>query len=230
MFEYLMPLLFTRTFSNSLLHRACVSAVRRQIDYGERNAVPWGLSESAHGVIDADRVYQYRAFGVPELALNPEIGNDLVVAPYATVLALPMAHREAVANLHRLEKIGMAGSIGFYESIDFRDEHKNGPRSSATHQANRGSGRPRPEVICCYMAHHQAMSLAALNNLLNRRVLQRRFHRDPRIRSVEPLLCERVPMLPIPAKERWLLQVPALLKSGFVLNQERFAASPAISD
>lgn len=235
MFEYLMPLLFTRTFSNSLLHRACVSAVRRQIDYGERNAVPWGLSESAHGVIDADCVYQYRAFGVPELALNPEIGNDLVIAPYATVLALPMAHREAVANLHRLEKIGMAGSMGFYESIDFRDEHKNGPRksgprSSATHQANRGSARPRPEVICCYMAHHQAMSLAALNNLLNRRVLQRRFHRDPRIRSVEPLLCERVPMLPIPAKERWLLQVPALLKSGFVLNQERFAASPAISD
>lgn len=213
MFEYLMPLLFTRTFPNSLLHRTCLSAVRRQIDYGRRKRIPWGLSESAHGVVDAQSVYQYRAFGVPDLALNPEIENDLVVAPYSTLLALPIAQREAMANLHRFEKIGMAGSMGFYESIDFR-----------------GYARSGVQVICCYMAHHQAMSLAALNNVLHRRVLQRRFHRDPRIRSVEPLLCERVPMLPIQAKERWLLQVPELLKSGFGLNHERFTVSPAIPD
>ena len=34
MFEYLMPLLFMRTFANSLLDHACREAVRQQIVYG----------------------------------------------------------------------------------------------------------------------------------------------------------------------------------------------------
>ena len=46
MFEYLMPLLFTRTFANSLLDHACREAVRQQIEYGREKNVPWGISES----------------------------------------------------------------------------------------------------------------------------------------------------------------------------------------
>ena len=34
-------------------------------------------------------------------------------------------------------------------------------------------------VIYCYMAHHQGMSLTALDNVLHRDVMQRRFHARP---------------------------------------------------
>ncbi len=200
MFEYLMPPLFTRIFTNSLLHGACRSAVKCHIEYGERNAVPWGISESAHADSDSRGVYQYRAFGVPELALNPDIGSDTVVAPYATMLALPLAPRAALENLRRLEKTGLAGPMGYYESVDFRSECS----------ADDSGG----SVVGCYMAHHQGMSLAALSNLLHRNIMQRRFHNDPRIRSVETLLCERVPVVPLPAEERKLRQTPARVPSA----------------
>jgi len=76
------------------------------------------------------------------------------------------------------------------------------------------------------MAHHQAMSLVALNSFLHGRVRQRRFQ-EIRIRSVEPLRRERVPMVRAPPIERCLLQVPAIPISGFGLNHERLTASPA---
>src|SRR5437762_6761288 len=43
------------------------------------------------------------------------------------------------------------------------------------------------------MAHHQGMSLIALNNLLNRGVMQNRFHSDPAVQATELLLQERIP-------------------------------------
>src|SRR5881398_924584 len=88
MFEYLMPLLFTQTHENSLLDRACHDAVHCQIAYAQQSRVPWGISESAFSALDRHNVYQYRAFGVPALALKRGQEDDLVVAPYATALAL----------------------------------------------------------------------------------------------------------------------------------------------
>ncbi|MEE9513236.1 MAG: glucoamylase family protein, partial [Anaerolineales bacterium] len=87
MFEYLMPLLFQCTFSNSLLDAAVKEAVRIQIDYGRKRKVPWGISESAYGDLDLNKTYQYRAFGVPGLGLKRGLEEDLVIAPYATLLA-----------------------------------------------------------------------------------------------------------------------------------------------
>ncbi len=168
MFEYLMPNLFTRVFANSLLDRACRDAIERQIEYGNRNEAPWGVSESAYSALDAHRIYQYRPFGVPELALNPSVEDELVVAPYATMLALPLAPAAGAGNLARLKSMGMAGPMGFYESIDFTRE--------------RARDGARGVVIYSYMAHHQGMSLAALDNLLHRDIMQRRFHGDPRVR------------------------------------------------
>ncbi len=194
MFEYLMPLLFTRTFTNSLLDSACRVAIERQIEYGNRNDAPWGVSESAYSALDAHRIYQYRAFGVPALALNPSLDEELVVAPYATILALPLAPAAAAANLERLKSMGMAGPMGFYESIDFTRE--------------RARDGARGVLIYSYMAHHQAMSLAALDNLLHRDVMQRRFHDDPRIRAVESLLYERTPIQRVPMEERQARQAP----------------------
>src|SRR5262249_1395006 len=101
MFEFLMPLLFTRTFTNSLLDHACREAVRLQIDYGNQKHVPWGFSESAYSALDANQIYQYRAFGVPALALKPGLEDDLVVAPYASTLALAVDPKEAIESLRR---------------------------------------------------------------------------------------------------------------------------------
>ena len=70
MFEYLMPLLFTRTFTNSLLDHACRGAVTRQMAYGNDNGIPWGVSESAWSALDSHQIYQYRAFRMGYLLLR----------------------------------------------------------------------------------------------------------------------------------------------------------------
>ena len=197
MFEYLMPLLFTRPFSNSLLDQACRDAVDYQMAYGRQNAIPWGISESAWSALDSRQTYQYRAFGVPALALNPVTELDRVVSPYSTMLAMQVDPGDAAANLGHLKKLGMNGPMGFYEAIDFtRESRRNGSRGV---------------VIYCYMAHHQGMSFAALDNVLHRDIMQRRFHRDLRIRAVESLLYESVPIarLPVASAETRTVQAHA---------------------
>jgi cyclic beta-1,2-glucan synthetase len=188
MFEYLMPLLFTRTFTNSLLDWACRQAVERQIEYGRENKVPWGVSESAYSALDSNQVYQYRAFGVPSLALKQELDDELVVAPYATVLALAVDAASASENLRRLEESGLGGPMGFYESIDYTRQN--------TRAGELGV------VIYAYMAHHQGMSLLALVNVMHGRIMQRRFHSDLRVRAIESLLFERVPFTRPPLAEK----------------------------
>jgi cellobiose phosphorylase len=187
MFEYLMPLLFMRTFANSLLDEACHEAVHKQIEYGEKNKVPWGVSESAYSALDANQVYQYRAFGVPSLALKQTLDGDLVVAPYATMLALAIDPAASAKNLRLLEEFGLLGPMGLYEAIDFTLQNKR--------------GGDRGVVIYAYMAHHQGMTLLALDNLLHRGVIERRFHADLRVRAVESLLFERIPMVRVPLEE-----------------------------
>ncbi len=182
MFEYLMPLLFTRSFRNSLLENACAAAVERQIDYAKDRGVPWGISESAYSALDSHKTYQYRAFGVPSLGLKRGLEADLVVAPYATALALLVNPAESIKNLKRLVKAGMYGRMGFYESLDY------------TRQEERRGGKG--VIVYAYMAHHQGMSLMALNNVLNRGIMRQRFHADRRIKAVEPLLFERIPPVP----------------------------------
>ncbi|MFA6450816.1 MAG: glucoamylase family protein, partial [bacterium] len=182
MFEYLMPLLLQRNYDNSLLDQACREAVRMQIEYGRRRGTPWGVSESAYSDVDSNHTYQYQAFGVPGLGLKRIIGEDLVVAPYATMLALAVAPREAALNLKRLSRLGLYGAFGFYESLDLSRER--------SREGERGV------IVEAYMAHHQAMSFLAIDNLVNDRPMQRRFHRDARVRASEPLFYERVPVSP----------------------------------
>ena len=109
MFEYLMPLLVMPTYEHSLLDQTYKAAVARQIEYGRQRGVPWGMSESGYNLIDASLNYQYRAFGVPGLGLKRGLADDLVIAPYASVLALMVAPEEACLNLQRLAAEGFAG-------------------------------------------------------------------------------------------------------------------------
>ncbi len=148
--------------------------------------MPWGISESAYNGQDLEGNFQYRAFGVPGLGLKRGLGEDLVVAPYATMLAAPVAPMEAVRNLARLEAEGLAGRYGYFEAIDYTPERMPADVTKGV-------------VLPTYMAHHQGMSLVALDNVLHDHAMQRRFHADPRIQAAELLLQERVPQL-VPLK------------------------------
>src|SRR5687767_11582711 len=119
MFEYLMPTLVMKSFPQTLLEQTCRSAVNRQMGFGREHRIPWGTSESAYNVRDRHHTYQYRAFGVPGLALERRIGQDLVVAPYATALALAVDPRRAFANLATLEAKGALGEFGFHDALDY---------------------------------------------------------------------------------------------------------------
>lgn len=182
MFEYLMPLLLQRTFANSLLDKATQEAVALQRSYGDQRRVPWGISESAYGDLDINKTYQYKAFGVPGLGLKRGLDEDLVVAPYASLLALMVEPIPAVKNLDRLAKEGLRGRYGFFEAIDFSRQRKR--------EGERGV------IVRAYMAHHQAMGFLAIVNLLFDQSMQRRFHKDARVKATEPLLYERVPVSP----------------------------------
>ncbi len=201
-FEYLMPMIFQRSYGNSLLDNAIREAVAIHIAYGRKRRVPWGISESAFGDLDANKTYQYKALGVPELGLKREVREEIVVAPYATLLSMNIAPGEAVQNLKRLTKLGLLSDHGYYEAMDFgRQPRRDGERGV---------------IVRTYMAHHQGMGFLSLNNFLHGNPVQRRFHADPRVRAVEPLLHERIPSLPplhhIPTRER----MPSVMSAGEV--------------
>ncbi len=179
MFEYLMPLLVMPTYPNTLLdqtYRGCIAA---QIDYGRSHDVPWGISESGYNTVDASLNYQYRAFGVPGLGLKRGLADDLVVAPYATMLALMVDPDAACRNLERMAGLGFMGRHGFYEAVDF-----------TLARLPRGQSHA---VVRSYMAHHQGMGLLALSYLLHDRPMQRRFESDPQFQATMLVLQERVP-------------------------------------
>lgn len=179
MFEYLMPLLVMPTYDNTLLDQTCKAAVFRQIEYGKQHGVPWGMSESGYNMVDVHLNYQYRAFGVPGLGLKRGLAEDLVVAPYASVMALMVAPEAACQNLQRLASEGFMGRFGFFEAIDYTPARQ---RRKQTHA-----------VVRSFMAHHQGMSLLALAYLLLDRPMQRRFESDRLFQAVMPLLQERIP-------------------------------------
>ncbi len=186
MFEYLMPLLVMRAYPGTLLAETHDAVVRQQIQYGARRGVPWGISESAYNAQDLDGNYQYRAFGVPGLGLKRGLADDLVVAPYASILAAPLVPDAVVSNLSRLRSEGMAGRYGFYEAIDYTQDRLPPETTGGA-------------VLATYMAHHQGMILLALDNALHDAPMQQRFHADPRVRAAELLLHERIPHL-VPLK------------------------------
>jgi cyclic beta-1,2-glucan synthetase len=179
MFEYLMPLLVMPTYSDTLLDRTYQAAVERQIAYGRSRGLPWGMSESGYNAIDVHRNYQYRAFGVPGLGLKRGLADDLVIAPYASALALMVAPEEACLNLTRLAAEGFEGKYGFYEAIDYTPARLPRGQSNA--------------VVRSFMAHHAGMSLLSLAYLLLDRPMQKRFESDPMFQATTLLLQERIP-------------------------------------
>jgi cyclic beta-1,2-glucan synthetase len=179
MFEYLMPSLVVQDYENTLLSQSDYTAVDRQIHYGAQNNVPWGISESGYYAFDTNMFYQYRAFGVPDLGYKRGLAEDLVISPYASLIALPYRPKEVLQNLKRLCEMDMQGRYGFYEAADFTPARL--PLGD------------QYAIVRSYMAHHQGMVLLVLTNYLLKNKMVSRFHADPRIRGIELLLQEKIP-------------------------------------
>ncbi len=179
MFEYLMPSLVMRAPSGSLIEQTNKLVVKRQIDYGNTLGLPWGISESAYNTRDLEFTYQYSNFGVPGLGLKRGLGENAVVAPYATALATLVDPRAAVRNFTRLASIGARGRYGFYEAIDYTPIRVPEGQTFA--------------VVHAYMAHHQGMSIVAIGDVLLDGRMRTRFHAEPMVQATELLLQERAP-------------------------------------
>jgi len=186
MFEYLMPRLFLKPMRDTLLYESQSAAVAAQIEYARRCRTPWGISESAFNAVDGHWIYQYQAFGAPLLGLKRGLTQDLVVAPYATGLAVMVAPRLSVRNYERLCAEGAGGRYGLFEAIDYTTERLPQNRSSA--------------IVKCFMAHHQGMTLLGITNCLLGDPFPRRFQAEPMMRATELLLQERVPREPVLAE------------------------------
>jgi cyclic beta-1,2-glucan glucanotransferase len=179
MFEYLMPAIIMPSPANSLLSQTYHQIVLRQIEYGAERGVPWGMSESAFSARSIDLAYNYSGFGVPGLGLKRGLNEDLVIAPYATALAAMIEPTAAVRNFERLARAGGQGAYGFYEALDYtRSRLPEGEQVA---------------IVRTYMAHHQGMSIVALDNVVSAGVMRHKFHSQPIVQASELLLQERTP-------------------------------------
>ena len=180
MFEYLMPLLIMKSYKNTLLDETYSFVIKSQKKYGKQRNMPWGASESSFNSLDINLDYQYKAIGVPWLGLKRGLIEDAVTAPYATFLALLVSPLEAYKNIKELKAEGLEGAYGYYEAADYTPE--------------RLGVQVKRVVIKSYMAHHQGMSLLAINNYLNHGIMQKRFFADPYVKAARLLLQEKVPL------------------------------------
>jgi cyclic beta-1,2-glucan synthetase len=197
MFEYLMPSLVMQSPSGSLLDRTTRAIVRRQIEYGAQLGVPWGVSESAFNARDLEFTYQYSNFGIPGLGLKRGLGDNTVIAPYATALAAMVDPQAAVRNFESLAAVGAQGRYGFYEALDYTPERV--PEGNA------------PALVRAFMAHHQGMTIVAIADALLDGAMRRRFHADPMVQATELLLQERMPRDVAPAP-RWAAEASVAVK------------------
>ncbi|MFQ6100929.1 MAG: GH36-type glycosyl hydrolase domain-containing protein [Anaerolineae bacterium] len=227
MFEYLMPSLLMRTYEGTLLGQSCRAAVSHQVAYGRQKGVPWGISESAYYRFDAGRHYHYEGFGVPGLGFRRGLADDLVIAPYASLLALSLDPQAVVRNVERLIALRMLGRYGCYEAIDFTPSHV--------------PAGQRRAIVRSYYAHHQGMIMVSLANYLQGGTMVRRFHADLRIQNTDLLLHEQVSSaapieFPRPEEVReireaqpavsvapWRVPVDASTPQGHLLSNGRYS-------
>ena len=203
-FEYLMPNINIPRYKGSILDESCKFAIMSQIEYAKKLNVPWGITEAAFNVKDLHSNYQYKAFGIPWLGLKRGLADEIVISAYGSILAITDKTEDVIKNMKILEQYGMYNKYGFYESLDFTPSRLRRGEDSA--------------IVKTYMAHHQALILLSINNLLNKNIFQRRFMDNPEIEAVSILLQERMPETFIITKED--KEVPQRLK---YLDYENYA-------
>ncbi len=179
MFEYLMPSLVMRAPAGSLLEQTSRLIVRRQIEYGATLGVPWGISESAYNARDLELTYQYSNFGVPGLGLKRGLGENAVVAPYATALAAMVDPPAAARNFERLAERRRARPLRLLR----------GPRLHAGPLAGGQERRDRARLHGAPPGHDDRRNRRCLAGWR----MRTRFHAEPIIQATELLLQERTP-------------------------------------
>ena len=75
------------------------------------------------------------------MGLKRGLADEIVVAPYASMMAIIDEPIEVLKNLKQLEKLGMYNKYGFYESIDYTPTRLRKNETKA--------------IVKTYMAHHQ---------------------------------------------------------------------------
>ena len=192
-FEYFMPRIFLPRVKGSLGDFALSYAYRLQRKqsvvgrfFGKKRSV-FGISECGYYAFDGELNYQYRAFGISGLALDPVMKTGRIVAPYAAFLMLENDPLRVLENLEELEAFDMYGKYGFYEALDF--EH-----------ARVGNGFA---VLRSFMAHHVGMSILSAANFLLDDLFVKRFLREPHMRAARELTAEKIPtsVHPLPKKK-----------------------------
>lgn len=176
-FEYFMPAIFMKSYPNTLLDESYFFALYCQKEYMKEvdSSMPWGISESAYGELDDGLNYKYKAFSTPYLKVQEDKEQEIVISPYASILAISTNPKEVYDNVKKLKEIGLYGDLGFFESYDYDDK----------------------EIVLSYFAHHQGMILASLANYLKKDVIRNYFHSDVRVQSNEILLKEKVQFNPV---------------------------------
>ncbi|MCE4537064.1 carbohydrate-binding protein [Pelomonas sp. P7] len=224
MFEMLMPSLVLDEPAGSALEEAARAAVLEQIRAGKALGLPWGMSESAYAVRDHSLAYQYGPQGVATLALRDTPSEEVVIAPYACLMAAMVMPRAAVANLRALQALGARHEGGFVEALDYTASRQPEAASSANKQG------PRFQRIGTAMSHHQGMSLVALTEVLCGGAPQRWADAEPRLCAVRWLLHERAPHEVPPLQEppaRPSRTAPRRAHISLVLPELRGRALPA---
>ena len=197
MFEYLMPSLVMRAPAGSLLEQTNRLIVRRQIGYGMKLGLPWGISESAYNARDLELTYQYSNFGIPGLGLKRGLADNTVVAPYATALAAMVDPQAAARNFESLSAAGAGGRYGYCDAMDYT--------------AARIPEGKRVARVGAYMAHHQGMTIVAIADALLGGAMRARFHAEPIVQATELLLQERTPR-DIATAPRWAAEASAAVR------------------
>ena len=188
MFEYFMPNVIMPSYEYSLLEETYRFCLYSQKKYASKLGIPWGISESAFNLQDLNYNYQYKAFGIPWLGLKRGLKEDVVVAPYASVITIGKNYRDVLKNIELLKEVGAYDRFGFYESIDYTP--------------SRVTKDKRYEVVLTYMAHHQGLILLAINNFMNKNILQKCFSDNPEIKAVDILLQEKNSQTVVYTKEK----------------------------
>ncbi len=168
-----------QALAGSLLEQTNRLVVRRQEEYGRGLDIPWGMSESEYNARDIEQTYQYSSFGVLDLGYKRGLSENVVVAPYASGLAAMVDPAAAAKNFRNFAEIGARGAYGWYEAVDYtRARLQDGQKFA---------------IVRAYMAHHQAMSIVGIANVLHDGAMRGRFHAEPIVQAAELLLQERMP-------------------------------------
>ena len=132
----------------------------------------------------------HKAFGVPGLGLKRGLGDELVVAPYATALAAMIDARAERGQPAAVDRRGPRRRLRILRRHRLHRSRGRPSRRAAAGAAGQSGRRPS---VRTYFAHHAGMTLVALSNALLDDPMVQRFHADPRVQATELLLQERVP-------------------------------------